>query len=47
MPRHELRCRAAGCELLDLDSATHRTEAHRFYLRERMPILAFHFVAEL
>ena len=41
------RARAAGCQQLDLDSAAHRTDAHRFYLRERMPILAFHFVAEL
>jgi GNAT superfamily N-acetyltransferase len=41
------RARAAGCHLLDLDSATHRIDAHRFYARERMSILAFHFVTEL
>jgi hypothetical protein len=31
----------------NLDSATQRTDAHRFYIRERMSILAFHFVTEL
>lgn len=41
------RARAADCRAVDLDSATHRTDAHRFYLRERMSIRAFHFVAEL
>jgi GNAT superfamily N-acetyltransferase len=41
------RARTAGCHLLDLDSATHRAEAHRFYMRERMSIGAFHFVAEV
>jgi GNAT superfamily N-acetyltransferase len=40
------RARSADCHQLDLDSATHRTEAHRFYVRERMSILAFHFVTE-
>jgi GNAT superfamily N-acetyltransferase len=41
------RARTAGCHLLDLDSATHRTDAHRFYLRERMSIAAFHFLTQL
>jgi GNAT superfamily N-acetyltransferase len=40
------RARSAGCQLLDLDSATHRTDTHRFYTRERMSILAFHFAME-
>ena len=40
------RARTAGCQLLDLDSATHRTDAHRFYTRERLSILAFHFAVE-
>ena len=40
------RARSAGCQLLDLDSATHRTDAHRFYTRERLSILAFHFARE-
>jgi GNAT superfamily N-acetyltransferase len=37
------RARAAGCRLIDLDSALFRGDAHRFYIRERMPITAFHF----
>jgi GNAT superfamily N-acetyltransferase len=37
------RARAAGCRVIDLDSALHRSDAHRFYIRERMPIVAFHF----
>jgi GNAT superfamily N-acetyltransferase len=41
------RARSADCHRLDLDSGTHRTGAHRFYMRERMSILAFHFVSEL
>ena len=41
------RARSADCHLLDLDSATHRTDAHRFYTRQHMSILAFHFVTEL
>lgn len=40
------RARSADCKLLDLDSATHRTDAHRFYTRERLSILAFHFAME-
>lgn len=43
---HE-RARIAGCHLVDLDSATHRTDAHRFYMRERMSIGAFHFITQL
>lgn len=41
----ELRRRAevAGCSLLDLDSALHRADAHRFYEREGMSIVAHHF----
>jgi GNAT superfamily N-acetyltransferase len=41
------RARTADCQRLDLDSATQRTGAHRFYTREHMAILAFHFVTEL
>lgn len=41
------RARAAGCTLLDLDSAVHRHDAHRFYLRERMHISAHHFAIAL
>jgi GNAT superfamily N-acetyltransferase len=32
-----------GCTSVQLDSATHRREAHRFYFRERYTIQAFHF----
>lgn len=38
---------AAGCRVLDLDSGTHRRDAHRFYFRERMPIVSFHFARDL
>jgi len=41
------RVRAADCHLLDLDSATHRADAHRFYMREHMSIGAFHFITQL
>jgi GNAT superfamily N-acetyltransferase len=40
------RARAAGCYMLDLDSATHRADAHRFYMREHMAIGAFHFITQ-
>ncbi|MEU7031324.1 GNAT family N-acetyltransferase [Streptomyces sp. SBR177] len=43
----EGHARAAGCYELNLDSGTHRTGAHRFYLRERFDIVAFHFTREL
>jgi GNAT superfamily N-acetyltransferase len=33
-----------GCSSVQLDSATHRREAHRFYFRERYAIWSFHFV---
>ncbi|KQX58065.1 MULTISPECIES: GNAT family N-acetyltransferase [unclassified Streptomyces] len=39
----DAHARAAGCHELELDSGTHRTGAHRFYLRERFDIVAFHF----
>lgn len=31
------------CSVVELDSAVHRADAHRFYFRERMHVLAFHF----
>jgi GNAT superfamily N-acetyltransferase len=43
----EQRALSAGCRMIDLDSSVHRSAAHRFYTRERMPILAFHFGKEL
>jgi GNAT superfamily N-acetyltransferase len=38
---------AEGCLAIELDSGTHRKEAHRFYFRERMAITAFHFIRKL
>lgn len=35
--------RRLGCARLQLDSGTHRQDAHAFYLRERLRIEAFHF----
>ena len=35
--------RSEGCSVVELDSAVHRANAHRFYFRERMHILGFHF----
>ncbi|MFK0254975.1 GNAT family N-acetyltransferase [Streptomyces sp. NPDC090445] len=43
----EDHARAEGCYEFSLDSATYRTGAHRFYLRERFDIAAFHFTKEL
>lgn len=41
------KARAAGCEVLDLDSGVHRHDAHRFYFRERMHISSHHFTLRL
>lgn len=35
--------RRSGCSVVELDSAVHRADAHRFYFRERMHVLGFHF----
>ncbi|WOP19456.1 GNAT family N-acetyltransferase [Raineyella sp. LH-20] len=35
------------CAVLDLDSGVHRHAAHRFYLRERLDIVSFHFAERL
>ena len=37
------RALAAGCQAFDLDSAVHRSDAHRFYMREGLTITSFHF----
>jgi GNAT superfamily N-acetyltransferase len=37
------RARTAACQAIDLDSGTHRVDAHRFYMREGMVITSFHF----
>ena len=39
--------RAEGCSVLELDSAVQRADAHRFYFRERLHILGFHFSTTL
>ncbi|MFI6006962.1 GNAT family N-acetyltransferase [Streptomyces sp. NPDC051366] len=39
----EQHARAAACTSLTLDSGTQRTDAHRFYFRERMAVTAFNF----
>jgi len=41
------RAREAGARAIDLDSGLTRADAHRFYIRERMPITSFHFTREL
>lgn len=41
------RARAAGCRAIDLDSALHRQDAHRFYIRAGLPIVSFHFAKAL
>ena len=41
------RARAAECSVIDLDSGLHRTDAHRFYLREGMPVHSLHFLRRL
>ena len=40
-------CRRVGCASVQLDSATYRREAHRFYFRERYTIWSYHFVRPL
>ncbi len=39
--------KARGCTSLHLDSGVQRHDAHRFYLRERMDIVFFHFRSAL
>jgi len=39
--------RDEGCHSFSLDSGVQRHAAHRFYLRERMNIIAYHFRIEL
>lgn len=36
--------RRLGCGVVRLDSATHRRDAHRFYLKHGMDIVSFHFL---
>ena len=39
--------RRRGCHTIDLDSGTQRTDAHRFYFRERMVVRVFGFTKPL
>lgn len=39
--------RAAGCEQLRLDSGVQRKDAHRFYERQGMSLVSFHFFEDL
>ncbi|HYE75022.1 MAG TPA: GNAT family N-acetyltransferase, partial [Blastocatellia bacterium] len=39
--------KTAQCEALELDSGVQRFGAHRFYLRNRMSIVAHHFSLKL
>jgi GNAT superfamily N-acetyltransferase len=42
-----VEARAHRCSVVELDSAVHRADAHRFYYRERMHILGYHFSLEV
>ena len=37
------KAREEGCGSIQLDSAVHRGDAHRFYFRERTAVTSFHF----
>lgn len=39
----EGEARAAGCAYVELDSGVHRAGAHRFYFREGLAIIGYHF----
>lgn len=43
----EAQATTLGCFTVTLNSATHRSDAHRFYFRERYAAIAFHFSKEL
>lgn len=43
----EAKARSMGCDMLTLNSGTHRTRAHAFYFREGLHIGAFHFSRDL
>lgn len=43
----EALARTEGRKLVDLDSGTQRTDAHRFYFRQRYAVTAFHFLKYL
>ena len=37
------QARESGCSVVELDSAVHRADAHRFYFRQKMHVMGFHF----
>ncbi|RFU82816.1 GNAT family N-acetyltransferase [Streptomyces triticagri] len=39
----EVRARELACHRIELDSGAQRSDAHRFYFRERMHISGYHF----
>ncbi|MCL4692370.1 MAG: hypothetical protein KJ060_07660 [Candidatus Hydrogenedentes bacterium] len=41
------KAREENCATLELESGTHRHDAHRFYLRKRMRISSYHFTVDL
>jgi GNAT superfamily N-acetyltransferase len=43
----EALAKREGFKAVDLDSGTQRTDAHRFYLRQRFAITAFHFLKRI
>jgi GNAT superfamily N-acetyltransferase len=43
----EVLAKSEGIKVIDLDSGTQRTDAHRFYLRQRFAITAFHFLKRI
>lgn len=43
----QAKARAAGCGQFTLDSGTQRQQAHKFYFREGMVVVGFHFRAPL
>jgi GNAT superfamily N-acetyltransferase len=43
----EAQAAEMGCDVVTLNSATHRAQAHRFYFRQRYGVFAFHFVKAL
>lgn len=42
-----VQAKARDCDLFELDSGVQRFDAHRFYFRERMKIVSYHFALTL
>ena len=43
----EALARSEGRKVVDLDSGTHRVDAHRFYFRQHYAISSFHFLKNI